>query len=280
MQNDIVATENTKKVEEKPVLPAQTDNSLKTNNTKFSTTTQTIPISASNSVKDIIKENATVKTENRESTKKIDEKETPVETTKSDKYDTPVFPDKKVDIEKPNLVQKQNQTVVTEAIKPEKPSDINDLTSNDSNGIEANHEIFGGSDDGNDSNPEEELPEDYPDDTTISHILKISKSKPKLDYMDNDISPKEDVVVEKDPFVNTNNSDSDFLNFLLVLSTVVIVLYIVYHNRHKLLALLLEGKRNNRSRRDSKHRNKGYTRLALDSNLEEAITSKKSLSTS
>jgi hypothetical protein len=121
---------------------------------------------------------------------------------------------------------------------------------------------------------------DYPlDDSTMSNVLKIPK-KLKQDYPD-DVMPKEDVVIEKDPFINTSNSDSDFLSFLVVLSTVIIILYVLYHNRTKLMALILEGKRNNRGRRDrGRTSSKGYTKLALDSNLEEAITSKKSLSKS
>lgn len=72
--------------------------------------------------------------------------------------------------------------------------------------------------------------------------------------------------------------DSNFFTYLCAVMFVSILLYILYHNRHKILALLLEGRRGSRRQRE---RSRGGSKAAyskLDCNLEEAITSKKSLS--
>ncbi len=74
------------------------------------------------------------------------------------------------------------------------------------------------------------------------------------------------------------NPDSNFFAYLCIVMFLSILLYILYHNRHKLLALLLEGRRGSRRQRE---RSRGGSKAAyskLDCNLEEAITSKKSLS--
>jgi DNA-binding transcriptional ArsR family regulator len=75
-----------------------------------------------------------------------------------------------------------------------------------------------------------------------------------------------------------DNPDSNFFTYLCIVMFLSILFYILYHNRHKILALLLEGRRGSRRPRE---RSRGGSKAAyskLDCNLEEAITSKKSLS--
>lgn len=60
----------------------------------------------------------------------------------------------------------------------------------------------------------------------------------------------------------------------------VIVGYILYHNRSKLVAIILEGRRHAGSRGGRRKHSAVYKKLALDCNLEEAITSKNGISSS
>lgn len=78
------------------------------------------------------------------------------------------------------------------------------------------------------------------------------------------------VAFEEDP-------DSNFFAYLCSVMFLCVFLYILHQNRQKLLALCLEGRRGNR--RSS--RSRGGSKAAyskLDCNLEEAITSTKSMS--
>lgn len=83
---------------------------------------------------------------------------------------------------------------------------------------------------------------------------------------------------EKDEFVD--DPDSNFFTYLCILMFLCVFLYILHQNRQKILALFLEGRRGGRrSRERSRNGSKAaYSKLGdLDSNLEEAIMSKKSL---
>ena len=82
----------------------------------------------------------------------------------------------------------------------------------------------------------------------------------------------ENVNFEEDP-------DSNFFTYLCVVMFLCVFFYILHQNRQKVLALCLEGRRGNR--RGSRDRTRGGSKAAyskLDCNLEEAITSKKSMS--
>ncbi|CAO1433755.1 unnamed protein product [Diamesa tonsa] len=72
--------------------------------------------------------------------------------------------------------------------------------------------------------------------------------------------------------------ESNFFTYLLMVCFFVVGLYVMYHNKQKFLALMLEGRRGPRKGRDRGNRRSdaAYSKL-LDSTLEEAITSKKSL---
>lgn len=95
------------------------------------------------------------------------------------------------------------------------------------------------------------------------------------------LDEKEDVPQTKivpDEFVQ--DPDSNFFTYLCILMFLCVFLYILHQNRQKILALFLEGRRGGRrSRERSRGGSKAaYSKLGeLDSNLEEAIMSKKSL---
>lgn len=72
--------------------------------------------------------------------------------------------------------------------------------------------------------------------------------------------------------------DSNFFTYLCIVMFLTIILYILYHNRQKILALLLEGRQGRSSRRPRSRNGSKAAYSKLDCNLEEAITSKKSLS--
>jgi hypothetical protein len=128
---------------------------------------------------------------------------------------------------------------------------------------------------------EEEAMEDYSNDpenepdTESKYIEKIQKKKDK-DNTDLivDANPlKESINV--DPFVQ--ETDSNFFTYFMFVMFVCVVGYVFYHNKSKVLALVLEGRRSSgrggggggglgRKKHTAAYRK-------LDSNLEEAITS-------
>lgn len=69
--------------------------------------------------------------------------------------------------------------------------------------------------------------------------------------------------------------DSNFFAYLMFLMLITIILYVAYHNKTKVLALLIEGRRSrsgySRNGNRRKHHSAEYRKL--DSNLEEAIQS-------
>ncbi|XP_059621740.1 trans-Golgi network integral membrane protein 1-like [Phlebotomus argentipes] len=75
-------------------------------------------------------------------------------------------------------------------------------------------------------------------------------------------------LVETDPFQDPDKSN--FFTYFMALMAVCILAYVVYHNKTKVLALVLEGRRSSQGRGRRKH-TAAYRKL--DSNLEEAITS-------
>uniref|UniRef100_A0A6B2EHM5 Putative trans-golgi network integral membrane protein tgn38 n=1 Tax=Phlebotomus kandelakii TaxID=1109342 RepID=A0A6B2EHM5_9DIPT len=76
------------------------------------------------------------------------------------------------------------------------------------------------------------------------------------------------VDAKKDPF--KDEAESNFFIYFLCLMVVCVLVYVVYHNKSKVLALVLEGRRSSQGRGRRKH-TAAYRKL--DSNLEEAIAS-------
>uniref|UniRef100_A0A182W3M3 Uncharacterized protein n=1 Tax=Anopheles minimus TaxID=112268 RepID=A0A182W3M3_9DIPT len=85
-------------------------------------------------------------------------------------------------------------------------------------------------------------------------------------------SKASDIVPGIDPFYE--QKDSNFFTYFLFAMFSCAMLYVAYHNKSKLLALVVEGRRTNSGRGGfSKGRKHTAAYRKLDSNLEEAITS-------
>uniref|UniRef100_A0A1L8D9Y7 Trans-golgi network integral membrane protein tgn38 n=2 Tax=Nyssomyia neivai TaxID=330878 RepID=A0A1L8D9Y7_9DIPT len=125
---------------------------------------------------------------------------------------------------------------------------------------------------------DDDAPEDPEDREDIAPIIKGNANidpidvDPLLDSSDpkeNSMGDKMEVVdAKKDPF--QEEDESNFFTYFMCMMIVCIVAYVVYHNKTKVLALVLEGRRSNQGRGRRKH-TAAYRKL--DSNLEEAITS-------
>ncbi|XP_022904777.2 trans-Golgi network integral membrane protein TGN38-like [Onthophagus taurus] len=92
---------------------------------------------------------------------------------------------------------------------------------------------------------------------------KSSKPKPKEVNEDVNMPVNSDQIEEEDSF---------FFVYFMMVCAVFILGYIGYHNKQKVLALVIEGRRGRRnSRRSGRPNSANYHKL--DSNLEEAVTS-------
>lgn len=70
------------------------------------------------------------------------------------------------------------------------------------------------------------------------------------------------------------DAESSFFSYFMFLMFVIISIYVAYHNKSKILALLIEGRRNRHSSRGgSRRKSHSAEYRKLDSNLEEAIQS-------
>lgn len=70
------------------------------------------------------------------------------------------------------------------------------------------------------------------------------------------------------------DNDSNFFSYFIFLMFVSVAFYVVYHNKTKVLALVIEGRRSrNYSRNGSRRKQHSAEYRKLDSNLEEAIQS-------
>ncbi|XP_028136550.2 trans-Golgi network integral membrane protein 2 isoform X2 [Diabrotica virgifera virgifera] len=90
------------------------------------------------------------------------------------------------------------------------------------------------------------------------------------------VERKPDTTVQEISPVSDDNLDvvdgeSPFFSYFMVICVVFVLGYVAYHNRIKVMALLLEGKRNKRQNRGRRPNSANYHKL--DSNLEEAISS-------
>ena len=85
-------------------------------------------------------------------------------------------------------------------------------------------------------------------------------------------TPSDSIVEEKfQPDLFKNDDDSNFFTFFMCIMLVCIIAYVVYHNKTKVLALLLEGRRTSGGRNGRRKHTASYRKL--DTNLEEAISS-------
>lgn len=77
----------------------------------------------------------------------------------------------------------------------------------------------------------------------------------------------------QDPFLE--ESDSNFFAYFMSLMLICIIVYVAYHNKTKVIALVLEGRRSGSGRGTGGIGRRKHTAAyrKLDTNLEEAITS-------
>ncbi|XP_052903580.1 uncharacterized protein LOC128310878 [Anopheles moucheti] len=114
------------------------------------------------------------------------------------------------------------------------------------------------------------------DDLELSGIQPVGKQpaapeKAKQDEFA-ESSKASDIVSGSDPFYD--QKDSNFFSYFLFAMFSCAMLYVAYHNKSKLLALVVEGRRTSSGRGGfSKGRKHTAAYRKLDSNLEEAITS-------
>lgn len=208
------------------------------------------------------------------------------EVKKEEKPSTPVA----------SVAVNKSETAQAKAETPKTESTINavDLDGQDNLEDSNNKEIFGENEETQSEFPEKEIdvnlganPEedddidgDYSPDLVRDNNHNAGNAKFNHDPS-TDVEPHESeqsrVKVEKIYDEFEDNPDSNFFTYLCIVMFLSILLYILYHNRHKILALFLEGRRGSRRPRE---RARGGSKAAyskLDCNLEEAITSKKSL---
>lgn len=115
-----------------------------------------------------------------------------------------------------------------------------------------------------DDSSEDEVNKNNDEDEIVSNVEQ-AKSAP-------DQSPSKEQLQNEDPF--TDDTDSNFFTYFMFLLLVCVIGYVVYHNKTKMLALMLEGRRSSTNGRSGLSRRKHTAAYRkLDSNLEEAITS-------
>jgi len=170
---------------------------------------------------------------------------------------------------------KKPETVKTEEAKfeepkPDDPINLDNVDDNQ-NPFDAEDNQSDSVDKESDTKVDNPYTDDYDGDSMARDNNKASDKVVAPEA--NEISRKKIEVVDfqEDP-------DSNFFAYLCALMFLCVVFYILHQNRHKILACILEGRRGNRRGRDRSRggSNAGYK--LLDCNLEEAITSKKSLS--
>merc|ERR1719319_2100437 len=86
-----------------------------------------------------------------------------------------------------------------------------------------------------------------------------NKTKPEKGISEN--------TMKKDKSKSEDDSRSSFFSYFILLSIVAIVAYLVFHNKQKILALILEGRR----RQGTRRRSGGREYRKLDSNLEDTM---------
>lgn len=120
--------------------------------------------------------------------------------------------------------------------------------------------------------PTEDQNNEFGDDPVNEPQPQPQQPKPLPGSNDNNLDEVQLEEIHEDPFFE--ESDSNFFSYFLLLMFACIACYVAYHNKTKLIALLLEGRRTNSSRGGfSKGRKHTAAYRKLDSNLEEAITS-------
>ncbi|XP_018327569.1 trans-Golgi network integral membrane protein TGN38 [Agrilus planipennis] len=111
-----------------------------------------------------------------------------------------------------------------------------------------------------------QVPSDFNVNSEPIKTTKEVERKPiKTEYSDVDIMPHSFKTE------NSDDGDSYFFSYFMVICIVFIGGYVVYHNKQRILALIVEGRKGRRGSRSRRPNSANYKKL--DSNLEEAISS-------
>lgn len=172
---------------------------------------------------------------------------------------------------------------ISEAVVPQNPIDTildknNDEIINNDN--EESKDVFDEEKSSVNPKNEEEYNEDDDDGIPEEKMNEqVKQAQDGVQIVEHD-SPSDETptrkVIDKDVQFQ-EDPDSNFFAYLCGIMFLCIFLYVLQQNRHKILALCLEGRRGSRRGRE---RSRGGSKAAyskLDCNLEEAIMSKKSL---
>jgi hypothetical protein len=152
-------------------------------------------------------------------------------------------------------IEKQNEMNIDVAVNGDDQDTMNEENENDDT-LDSNEEIVAP-----DNQPQESLPKPKQE-----NVAYPDRGDP------DDAGPNMKEIT--DPFFQ--ESESNFFSYFLFVMVVCIVMYVVYHNKTKILALVLEGRRTNGGRGgggNGSRRKHTAAYRKLDSNLEEAITS-------
>ncbi|XP_058813489.1 uncharacterized protein LOC131677612 [Topomyia yanbarensis] len=115
-----------------------------------------------------------------------------------------------------------------------------------------------------------ELPKE--DSVKIPELPAETQAASKQESNSNILAEVQREKFREDPFFE--ETDSNFFSYFLFVMFACIMCYVAYHNKTKIFALVLEGRRSNSGRGGfSKDRKHTAAYRKLDSNLEEAITS-------
>ncbi|XP_044258506.1 trans-Golgi network integral membrane protein TGN38-like isoform X2 [Tribolium madens] len=157
---------------------------------------------------------------------------------------------KKVKAIVPNPPQEAKKV---ETVKPNPPPETKKVDAVEAN--PANQQDLQQEDKMPDDDDEDEQPPDQQSNLNAGRVSKPSK----LD--------------ESEPvnYSSEMENDSYFFTYFMVLCVIFIAGYVCYHNKQKILALILEGRRGKRQYRGRRPNSANYHKL--DSNLEEAISS-------
>lgn len=159
--------------------------------------------------------------------------------------------------EKADPVQPESQPEGDQAQKPEEPQpEDKGLPSKDKEDIESDN--VEDSDDIKIDDGEEEPKETLSDTDLLTDTKETSNNKPSINKM-----PANPASSEETP--------SYFLSYFFALTIICIAGYLIYHNKNKLMGLVLEGRKPRNGRRQRRSSSSSARYRKLDNNLEEAM---------
>lgn len=108
------------------------------------------------------------------------------------------------------------------------------------------------------------------DESIVSHNADL---QPENRHESKSNNNRQQSQLQADEF--QEDTESSFFSYFMFLMFVIVSFYVAYHNKSKILALLIEGRRSRTysSRNGSRRKSHSAEYRKLDSNLEEAIQS-------